>query len=147
RQDGGGEHQAVRRAGGLNPRVLQEGRQEGLSAGRRRVPQLCAEEVRRQIRQGLAEGRYREDQRHQVTKRRRCISPKYVAGCGGCNRPRLTCSTDSYDDEKNEPERSCAFAAARGRGLLRAAAGSDVSVLHGADHLSLRFQLSIWLDR
>ena len=60
-KDVGREHQAVRRAGSGDARVLQEGRQEGLrSRTSDRLPHLCAEEVRRQIRQGLAEGRARD---------------------------------------------------------------------------------------
>ena len=49
-------------------RVLQEGRQEGLRAGPECVPYLRAEEVRREIRQRLAEGRAGAHQRDQVSR-------------------------------------------------------------------------------
>ena len=67
RQDFRCERGEVRRAGEGRHRVLQEGRQAGLHARPGRLPRLRAEEVPRQVRQRLAEGRDREDQRDQIT--------------------------------------------------------------------------------
>ena len=47
----------IRRPGKGRHGLLQEGRQENLHAGHRRVPDLRAEKVRRQVRQRMAEGR------------------------------------------------------------------------------------------
>ena len=69
------ERGEVRRAREGSDRVLQEGRQAGLHARPERLPRLRAEEVPRQIRQRLAEGRDREDQRHQVEPQPRSRSP------------------------------------------------------------------------
>ena len=57
-------------------RVLQEGRQEGLRAGPERLPDLRAEEVCRQIRQRLAEGRARAHQRDQVVAAHDVTAPE-----------------------------------------------------------------------
>ncbi len=62
----GRQHREVQRPGSRGDRVLQEGRQEGLRARPERLPHLRAEEVRRPVRQGLAEGRAGAHQRDQI---------------------------------------------------------------------------------
>ena len=75
-------HREVRRSGEGRRRVLQEGRQEDLHAGHRSLPHLRAEEVRRQVRRRLAEGRARAHQRPLIrhTRRGLVVAPAAKSG-------------------------------------------------------------------
>ena len=138
---------------------LQEGRQEDLHAGPRGLPHVRAEEIRRQVRQRLAEGRARAHQRAVArSARARCgRAPRRIAlrlarrarrslrAAVVTRRRRGIDGTTS--DWPRPPGDDRPMAAAPGGRRRRRADGADVRLVPAADRLSLRAEPAARLDR
>ena len=131
------QHGEVQRAGKGSRRVLQEGGQEGLRARPDRLPHLRPEEIRRQIRQRLAEGRARAHQRDRISAIRKRLRP-----VGSTARP--ICAV-AYGARQCSPPSAAGCGAAPRTSPSRC--WRRCSLLHHPDLLPLRAEQPGRLDR